>query len=226
MIRLAVADDDLLVREGIRHALRDEADIEIVAVAADRDELLEAVEREAPDLVLTDIRMPPGQATEGIDIARLLRMSHPGTGVIVVSMYAHPEYALALLESGAAGRGYLLKDRLANREQLVAAIKLVATGGSAVDPLVVETLVRRSNRRQGSLLQTLTPREHEVLAEIAAGRSNRAIAERLFLTKGAVEQHVSAVFAKLELPCEAEVSRRVVATLLFLADGQTSTARV
>ena len=141
-------------------------------------------------------------------------------------MYAHPEYALALLESGAAGRGYLLKDRLANREQLVAAIKLVATGGSAVDPLVVETLVRRSSRRQGSLLQTLTPREHEVLAEIAAGRSNRAIAERLFLTKGAVEQHVSAVFAKLELPCEAEVSRRVVATLVFLAEGQTRTARV
>lgn len=226
MIRLAVADDDLLVREGIRHALSAEADIEIVAVAADRDELLEAVEREAPDLVLTDIKMPPSHATEGIDIARLLRTSHPGTGVIVVSMYAHPEYALALLESGAAGRGYLLKDRLANREQLVAAIRLVGTGGSAVDPLVVETLVRRSSRRQGSLLQTLTPREHEVLAEIAAGRSNRAIAERLFLTKGAVEQHVSAVFAKLELPCEAEVSRRVVATLLFLAEGQTSTARV
>jgi DNA-binding NarL/FixJ family response regulator len=226
MLRLAVADDDLLVREGIRHLLRAEADIEIVAVAADRDELLEAVEREAPDLVLTDIRMPPGHATEGIDIARLLRTSHPGTGVIVVSMYAHPEYALALLESGAAGRGYLLKDRLANREQLVAAISLVATGGSAVDPQVVETLVRRGSRRQGSLLQELTPREHEILAEIASGRSNRAIAERLVLTKRAVEQHVSAVFAKLELPCEAEVSRRVVATLLFLADEQTSTAPV
>jgi DNA-binding NarL/FixJ family response regulator len=226
MIRLAVADDDLLVREGIRHALGDEADIDIVAVAADRDELLDAVERESPDLVLTDIRMPPGHATEGIDIARILRTSHPGTGVIVVSLYAHPEYALALLESGAARRGYLLKDRLANRQQLVAAIKLVAAGGSAVDPQVVEILVRRGSRRHGSLLQTLSPREHEVLAEIAAGRSNRAIAERLFLSKGAVEQHVSAVFAKLELPREAEVSRRVVATLLFLADGQTSTAQV
>jgi DNA-binding NarL/FixJ family response regulator len=226
MIRLAVADDDLLVREGIRHALGDEADIDIVAVAADRDELLDAVERESPDLVLTDIRMPPGHATEGIDIARVLRTSHPGTGVIVVSLYAHPEYALALLESGAARRGYLLKDRLANRQQLVAAIKLVAAGGSAVDPQVVEILVRRGSRRHGSLLQTLSPREHEVLAEIAAGRSNRAIAERLFLTKGAVEQHVSAVFAKLELPREAEVSRRVVATLLFLADGQTSAAQV
>jgi DNA-binding NarL/FixJ family response regulator len=226
MIRLAVADDDLLVREGIRHALGDEADIDIVAVAADRDELLDAVERESPDLVLTDIRMPPGHATEGIDIARILRTSHPGTGVIVVSLYAHPEYALALLESGAARRGYLLKDRLANRQQLVAAIKLVAAGGSAVDPQVVEILVRRGSRRHGSLLQTLSPREHEILAEIAAGRSNRAIADRLFLSKGAVEQHVSAVFAKLELPREAEVSRRVVATLLFLADGQTSTAQV
>jgi DNA-binding NarL/FixJ family response regulator len=226
MIRLAVADDDLLVREGIRHVLRAEADIEIVAVAADRDALLEAVEREAPDLVLTDIKMPPDHATEGIDIARTLRTSHPETGVIVVSMYAHPEYALALLERGAARRGYLVKDRLANREQLVAAIKLVASGGSAVDPQVVETLVRRGSSRQGSLLHGLTPREHEVLAEIAAGRSNRAIAERLVLTKRAVEQHVSAVFAKLELPCEGEVSRRVVATLLFLADEQTSTVPV
>jgi DNA-binding NarL/FixJ family response regulator len=222
MVRVVVADDDLLVREGIEHLLGSEDEIDLVAVASDREELMDAIEREDPDVVVTDIRMPPQHATEGVDIARALRKSSPRTAVIVVSHYVEPEYALGLLGGGTAGRGYLLKDRLGNREQLVSAIKTVATGGSVVDPEVVDALVRSRTQTEDSPLRNLTPREREVLAEIAAGKSNAAIASSLYITKRAVERHVGAIFAKLGLPEEELTSRRVAATLLFLGAGEHS----
>ncbi len=213
-----VADDNLLVREGIQHVLEGAPSIDIVAVAEDRDALLHAIERESPDVVLTDIRMPPAQHAEGVEIANAVRDLRPETGVIVISAYAEPHYALALLAQGSAGRGYLLKDRLGNREQLVSAIEQVAAGGSAIDPVVVEALVNSKGRAEDSSLRLLTQREREVLSEIASGKSNGAIAEKLVITKRAVERHIGAIFSKLDLPDEEVASRRVAATLLFLAD--------
>lgn len=224
-IRVVVADDNLLVREGIQHVLAGVPGIEVVAVTEDRDALLEAIEREAPDVVVTDIRMPPEQASEGVDIANAIRQARPATGVIVISHYAEPHYALALLEQGSSGRGYLLKDRVGNREQLVSAIEEVAAGGSVIDPVVVEALVRSRSRAEGSPLRDLTPREREVLSEVASGKSNAAIAEKLVITKRAVERHIGAIFAKLDLPDEQVVSRRVAATLLFLADREGNAFR-
>ncbi len=221
MIRVVTADDDLLVREGIQGLLADEPGIEVVAVAADRDELLAAIERESPDVVLTDIRMPPEQTNAGVEVAHFLSARHPTTGVIVLSQYLEPHYALALLESGSSGRGYLLKDRLGNRAQLVSAIEQVAAGGSVVDPRVVDSLVRARQRDEDSPIRLLTPRERDVLAEVATGKSNAAIARSLAITKRAVERHVGAIFSKLDLRDEAESSRRVAATLLFLADKKS-----
>ncbi len=218
MIRVVTADDDLLVREGIQGLLADEPGIEVVAVATDRDELLAAIERESPDVVLTDIRMPPEQTAAGVEVAHFLGARHPATGVIVISQYLEPHYALALLENGTRGRGYLLKDRLGNRAQLVSAIEEVAAGGSVVDPKVVDSLVQARNRDEGSPIRLLTPRERDVLAEVATGKSNAAIAGSLGITKRAVERHIGSIFSKLSLRDEAESSRRVAATLLFLAD--------
>jgi DNA-binding NarL/FixJ family response regulator len=220
MIRVAVADDDLLVREGIEHLLRTEPEIDVVAVATSRDELLEAVEREAPDVIVTDIRMPPSHTSEGVEVAQMLRTSSPQTGVIVISNYAEPEYALAFLSGGTAGRGYLLKERLGNREQLISAIREVAAGGSVIDPEVIEALVDARSRERPSHLQRLTAREREVLGEVATGKSNAEIARSLFITKRAVERHIGSIFAKLDLPEERIASRRVLATLLFLADRE------
>jgi DNA-binding NarL/FixJ family response regulator len=224
MIRVVLADDNLLVREGVQRMLDREPELEVVAVCGDRDSLLEAVERERPDVVVTDIRMPPSLNDEGIQVANLLRDSHPEVGVIVLSQYGDAAYVLSMLERGSARRGYLLKERLAAREQLVAGIIEVAAGGSVIDAEVVDALV--TGRRQGeeSPLRHLTPREYQVLAEIAAGKSNSAIARSLVITKRAVERHIGAIFAKLDLPAEAEVSRRVSATLLFLADRQDGAA--
>jgi DNA-binding NarL/FixJ family response regulator len=224
-IRVAVADDNLLVREGIVHVLDRAPEIEIVSACADIDELLAAIEEEDPDVVLTDIRMPPSNRMEGISIANQLHDSHPGTAVIVLSQYADPQYAISLLEHGSARRGYLLKDRLGNRAELVNAIEQVAAGGSVIDPEVVERLVDARKRDKASPLNRLTPREHEVLAEVASGKSNAAIAETLVISKRGVERHVGAIFAKLDLPQEAEASRRVKATLLFLADQTGSAVR-
>src|SRR5215218_148488 len=164
MIRVAIADDDLLVREGIEHILADAANVEVVAVTADYDALMTAVERDPPDVVVTDIRMPPQHADEGVKVALALRKSHPATGVIVISHYIEPDYALALLADGAARRGYLLKDRLGDRERFVSAIEQVAAGGSFIDPVVVETLMTSRNRSDESPLRLLTPRELEVLS--------------------------------------------------------------
>ena len=193
-------------------------DIEVVSASADLDELLTAIEQQNPDVVLTDIRMPPSNRMEGINLAKQLHESHPRTAVIVLSQYADPQYALSLLEHGSARRGYLLKQRLGNRAELVNAIEQVAAGGSVIDPEVVERLVDARKTDESSPLNRLTPREHEVLAEIASGKSNAAIAQTLVISKRGVERHVGAIFAKLDLPQEAEASRRVKATLLFLAD--------
>jgi DNA-binding NarL/FixJ family response regulator len=217
-IRVAIADDSLLVREGIVHVLEAVPEIEIVSVSGNFDELLGAIEEHDPDVVLTDIRMPPSFGMEGISIANRLHTSHPETGVIVLSQYADPQYALSLLEHGSARRGYLLKEKLGNRSDLVDAIEQVAAGGSVIDPTVVEALVDDRRHDEESPLNRLTRREFEVLAEVASGKSNAAIAATLNISKRAVERHIGAIFAKLELSDEGEASRRVKATLAFLAD--------
>jgi DNA-binding NarL/FixJ family response regulator len=216
-VRVAVADDHLLVREGLRQLLAEEADVEVVASCGDLGSLLEAVDEDPPDVVLTDIRMPPTQSDEGIRIANRLRETHPDIGVVVLSQYDEPSYALALLEGGSTGRAYLLKERLHDRAQLVSAIESVADGGSVVDQRIVEVLVAAGARATDSPLADLTSREWEVLAELARGKSNAAIAESLFLTKRAVEKHINAIFSKLNLTEAEDVSRRVKAVLVFLA---------
>jgi DNA-binding NarL/FixJ family response regulator len=181
--------------------------------------VLDAVERDRPDVVVTDIRMPPSNTDEGIRLADHLRESRPSTGVVVVSQYAQPPYVLALLEHGSDRRGYLLKERIHNRGQLVSAIDTVARGGSVIDPKVVEVLVEARARADHSPLAQLTPRERDVLAELAEGKSNAAIAQSLVLTKRAVEKHINSIFTKLGLAGSEDVSKRVKATLMFLADS-------
>jgi DNA-binding NarL/FixJ family response regulator len=195
--------------------------IEIVATCEDGRELLSAVEAERPDVVLTDIRMPPSGDDEGIRIANRLRETHPEIGVVVVSQYADPRYGLALLAEGSDGRAYLLKERLHDRGQLVGALRAVADGGSIVDSKVVEALIAARARAEASPLAELTQRELEILGEIAQGRSNQAIAERLVLTKRAVEKHINAIFLKLGLTRAEEVSRRVKAALIYLAQDES-----
>jgi DNA-binding NarL/FixJ family response regulator len=218
-IRVAVAEDNLLVRQGICDLLADEPDVAVVAVASDLPSLEQAVESQEPDVVLTDIRMPPGGSDEGIRFAARLRDTRPGTGVVVLSQHADPSYALALLEHGSDRRAYLLKDRVANRAELLAAIRSVAAGGSMIDPKIVEGLVAARARAERSPLNDLTPREREVLGEIAQGKSNAAIGESLFLTKRAVEKHINSIFMKLGLAEAEDVSKRVKAALVLLAEG-------
>jgi DNA-binding NarL/FixJ family response regulator len=217
-IRIALAEDSLIVREGIQQLLANTPEVEIVASCDDFDSLVEAVAAEAPDVVLTDIRMPPSETDEGIRLAARLRETHPQIGVVVLSQYADPSYALALLGSGSDGRAYLLKERVHDRAQLVATIRAVAEGGSVIDPKVVEVLVAAKARADRSPLAELTPREREVLSEIAQGKSNTAIADSLVLTKRAVEKHINSIFMKLGLSDEEVVAKRVKATLMFLAD--------
>jgi DNA-binding NarL/FixJ family response regulator len=217
-IRVALAEDSFIVREGLREVLAVQPDIEVVASCGDLRSLLEAVDAERPDVVLTDIRMPPTKIDEGIQAAEQLRTSHPRVGVVVLSQYSEPAYALALLESGSDGRAYLLKERVHDRAQLVSAIEAVAQGGSVIDPKIVEVLVAAKARAEQSALSELTPREREVLAEIAQGKSNTAIAKSLVLTKRAVEKHINSIFLKLDLSYADDVSRRVKAALLFLAE--------
>jgi DNA-binding NarL/FixJ family response regulator len=219
-IRVALADDSLLVREGLYELLHDENDIEIVASCEDLPSLLEAIDRTAPDVVLTDIRMPPTQSDEGIRAAIQLRNTHPEIGVVVLSQYDEPSYAVALLEAGSAGRGYLLKERVYDPAQLVSVIESVAEGGSFIDPKIVEVLVAANARGRRSPLSGLTSREQEVLAEIAGGKSNAAIAESLFLTKRSVEKHINSIFLKLNLSELEDTSKRVKAALMFLAEDR------
>ena len=219
-IRVVLAEDSLLVREGLEQVLSSEPKVELVAVCADLPSVLDAIEAERPDVVVTDIRMPPSKTDEGIQVAARLRETRPEVGVIVLSQYSEPSYALALLEGGSDGRGYLLKERLHDRAQLVSAVETVAGGGSVVDPRVVEVLVASKSRSETSPLADLTPREREVLAEIAQGKSNSAIADSLVLTKRAVEKHINAIFFKLSLSESEDISKRVKATLAFLAEEQ------
>jgi len=217
-IRVAVGEDSLIVREGLQQLLASSPGIEIVASCGDLDSLLEAVAEHAPEVVLTDIRMPPSKTDEGIEVAARLRESHPEIGVVVLSQYSEPAYVLALLEGGSDRRGYLLKERIHDRGQLSTAIRTVAEGGSVIDPKLVEILVTGRLSVERSPLRDLSPREREVLAEIAEGKSNAAIAESLVLTKRAVEKHINSIFTKLGLADAHDVSKRVKAALLFLSD--------
>ncbi|TML06330.1 MAG: response regulator transcription factor [Actinobacteria bacterium] len=217
-IRVVLAEDSLIVREGIRHLLELDSEVEIVAGCGDLDSLMEAVERERPDVVLTDIRMPPDSSDEGIRAAGALRESHPGLGVVVLSQYSEAAYAIALLDTGSDGRAYLLKDRVDDRGQLVGAIRTVAEGGSYVDPKVVERLVAAKRAGEESPLAELTPRELDVLREMARGANNAAIAQALVVTERSVEKYVHSIFAKLGLTWEENVNRRVKAVLVYLAE--------
>jgi DNA-binding NarL/FixJ family response regulator len=221
-IRVVVAEDAFLVREAVTRLLADAADVELVAAVGDRAKLDATVEADRPDVVVTDIRMPPTGSDEGVLFAADLRESRPDIGVVVLSQYAEPAYVLKLLESGSARRAYLLKERVHHRGQLVDAVRAVHGGGSYVDPKIVELLVRSRERVSDSPLTALTPRELETLAEIAQGKSNEAIAESLVLTKRAVEKHINAIFMKLNLVGAPDVSSRVKATLLFLAESDGS----
>jgi DNA-binding NarL/FixJ family response regulator len=217
-IRLVLAEDNLLVREGVRQLLSTVADIDLVAVCTDLDSLLAAAADARPDVVVTDIRMPPTNTDEGIEAASRLRETSPHTGVVVLSQYAEAEYALRLFEHGAAGRAYLLKERVYDLDQLVNAIREVAKGGSVVDPKIVEALISARARKAQSPVESLTPREREVLAQVAQGKNNAAIAKGLFLTERAVEKHINSIFSKLSLSEESDIHRRVKATLIFLAE--------
>ena len=218
-IRVVLAEDHLIVREGVRRLLETQQDVEVAAACGDLDSLLAAVDAEEPDVVLTDIRMPPGNSDEGIQAATRLRETHPDAGVVVLSQYATPGFALALLEGGSAGRAYLLKERVQDVEQLVSAIRTVAEGGSVIDPKVVEALVAENARGEESRLDQLTPRERDVLREMAAGKSNEAIGESLFLAERSVEAVIHSIFLKLGLSWETSVHKRVKAVILYLGES-------
>ncbi len=215
-VRVVLADDNYLVREGVAALLAEAPDVELVEAVADPEALHRAVAVHQPDAVLTDIRMPPTFTTEGIDAAKRIRTDFPGTGVVVLSQYVEAEYAFDLLADGVEGRGYLLKERVSDLEELVRALHDVARGGSALDPKVVEGLLTRKSQLSGSALAMLTDRELEVLREVATGRSNVATAKALFMSERAVEKHIGSVFQKLGLANESEVNRRVMAVLAFL----------
>jgi DNA-binding NarL/FixJ family response regulator len=217
VLRVVIGEDNFLIREAIGGLLRDTGGIELVAECEDADGLRAAIEREQPDVVLTDIRMPPTQRDEGIQLARELRRTRPELGVVVLSQHSEPAYAALLFEDGSERRGYLLKESLRDRDELVRAVQTVAEGGSVVDPLVVEGLVSAQRQRRESRLETLTGRELEILSLIAEGHSNAAIAEKLVVTKRAVERHINSIFLKLRLRDAEDVSRRVKATLLYLS---------
>jgi DNA-binding NarL/FixJ family response regulator len=215
-IRVVYADDSFLMREALERVLERLDGVEVVASCVDGDTLLDAVDEKQPDVVVTDMRMPPSGDQEGIRVANRLRERHPGIGVVVLTQYAEPRYGLELLQAGAEGRGYLLKERVNDPRELHAAIEAVAHGGSVFDPAIVRLLVAGGSVG-GSAVDDLTTRERQVLGEMAQGKSNAAIAESLVLTKKAIERHVGSIFLKLGLPEEQVVSRRVAAVLLYLA---------
>jgi DNA-binding NarL/FixJ family response regulator len=217
-IRVVFAEDNYLVREGTAALLGTVDEVELVGTATDRDSLLASVEEQLPDVVLTDIRMPPSGTNEGIEAARRIRAEHPEIGVVVLSQFAEEDYAYDLLKDGAAGLGYLLKERVADVAELVRALTEVARGGSVLDPKVVEALVAAKERMAHSPLGQLTDREREVLAHMAQGENNGAIAKSLFLTERAVEKHINSLFHKLDLTEEPDVHRRVMAVLAFLRE--------
>ncbi len=217
--RVVLAEDNFLIREGVRGMLAGTPTIEVVASCGDLDEALAAIDDLLPDVVLTDIRMPPHRRDEGILIAAHCRQRHPDMGVVLLSQYAEASYVRTLLAEGTRGRGYLLKERVADLHELVGAVDAVAGGGSSIDPKVVETLVSGRSLAGDKSIGRLTPREREVLAAIAQGRTNAAIAAELFLTQHAVEKHINAIFTKLGLSGDRTNHPRVQAALMYLAEG-------
>jgi DNA-binding NarL/FixJ family response regulator len=214
-VRVVVADDAVILREGLARLLV-EAGFEVVGQASDAGELLEQSEAVRPDVAIVDIRMPPTHTDEGLRAAAEIRANHPGVGILVLSQYARPSYAIELLSNGTEGIGYLLKDRVSDLEELASSVRRVGEGGSVLDPSVVAQLVERP--RQGNdPLEELTDRERDVLSLMAEGRSNKAIGQRLFITEHTVEKHVKSIFGKLRLPPSADDHRRVLAVLTFLS---------
>jgi DNA-binding NarL/FixJ family response regulator len=218
-LRVAIAEDSYLIREALRQLLTGAPELEVVAVCEDTRGLMGAIERESPDVVMSDIRMPPFKEWDGIRVAAELRKTRPEVGVVILSQYADPALALELFEFGSEGRAYLLKERVGDRGQLVDAVQAVADGRSVVDAKIIDLLIAERAGSAASPLDELTVRERQVLAEVAGGRSNGAIAASLFLTKRAVEKHINAIFMKLGLREYADTSRRVTAALIYLADS-------
>jgi len=218
-IRVALAEDNVLLREGVSRLVSASAEFEMAGTASDLPQLLALVREQQPDVVITDIRMPPTGTNEGIQAAAWLREHYPMVGVVVLSQFTAPAYAMALLEHGSAGRAYLVKDRVASVDELARAIRAVAQGGSVIDPLVVDELVRSRGVQQQLGISSLTPRESEILAEMAQGKSNAAIAATLSVSERAVEKHTNSIFAKLGISEEKDLNRRVKAVLLFLAEA-------
>jgi DNA-binding NarL/FixJ family response regulator len=219
MIRVVFAEDNYLVREGTAALLQNAGSVDLVGTAASFDELLAKVEETSPEAVLTDIRMPPTNTTEGIDAAKRIRQEHPNVGVVVLSQYAEEEYAYELLKDGAAGLGYLLKERVSDLDEVVRALNEVSKGGSVLDPKVVESLVSAKEKMAQSPLASITDRERDVLEQMAQGKNNASIAKELFLTERAVEKHINSLFHKLGLTEEPDVHRRVMAVLAFLRES-------
>lgn len=217
LVKVVLAEDNYLVREGVKRLLDSEPDVEVAASCEDYRSLMEAVETHHPDVVVTDIRMPPTGRDEGIRAANELRERYPDMGVVVLSQHSDPAYALSFLERGSKGRAYLLKERVSDLDQLADAIKEVSRGGSVIDPGVVDALVAARSKASDSPMRLLTPRETEILAEMAKGKNNAAVASALVLSERAVEKHINSIFSKLGLSQEPDVHRRVKAVLLFLA---------
>jgi DNA-binding NarL/FixJ family response regulator len=215
---VVLAEDSFIVREGIRLLLDSADGIELLATSEDHDELLTAVEEWSPDVVITDIRMPPTRTDEGIRAALEIRERWPEMGVVVLSQYAEPGYVLSLFEHGSAGLAYLLKERVGDLDELVRAVDEVRRNGSVIDPKVVDVLVAARSRKVGSKLDRLTAREMEVLEHIAEGQTNAAIARDLYLSERAVEKHTNSIFTKLDLSFEEDVNKRVRAVVLWLAE--------
>jgi DNA-binding NarL/FixJ family response regulator len=219
-LRVVIAEDNYLVREGVRRLLDDGDDVRVVADAASAPELLQQVREHRPNAVLTNIRMPPGQSMDGIDAALQVRLEMPEVGVVVLSQHADASYARALFRDGTAGLAYLLKERVGDRDELVRALTRVTSGGSVVDPRIVDALLSARQHQVRSPLQSISPRELDVLREMAAGRTNPAIARELHVSESAVSKHISSIFAKLQLPEDPTVDRRVRAVLTYVTGAK------
>jgi DNA-binding NarL/FixJ family response regulator len=217
-LRIVIAEDNYLVREGMRQLLESSGDVQVLAAVSTAEDLLDAVSRLRPDAVITDIRMPPGHHMEGIEAALAIRAVHPQVGVVVLSQHADEAYAFQLLREGTAGLAYLLKERIGDRSELLRALHETVAGRSVIDPLVVEALVGRKARLAASRLRELNARELDVLRQMAQGKTNPAIAEALALSGSAIEKHINAIFSKLGLSEEPQVHRRVAAVLTFLRE--------